>query len=86
MTRSQLVELVREVLKELDEANTTNVGGASFTPGQGAQYATPFAFGKAKRATNTLKRIGYKNVKKKKRPYSTKLIDYLQNENSNRKI
>ena len=78
MKRSDLVQLVREVLQELDEANTTNVGGASFTPGQGAQYATPFAFGKAKRATNTLKRIGYKNVKKKKRPYSTKLIDYLQ--------
>ena len=66
MKRSDLVQLVREVLQELDEANTTNVGGASFTPGQGAQYATPFAFGKAKRATNTLKRIGYKNVKKRK--------------------
>ena len=26
---------------------------------------------------------GYKNVKRKKRPYSTKLIDYLQNENNN---
>jgi len=36
MTRSQLVELVREVLNELDEANTTNVGGASFTAGAGA--------------------------------------------------
>ena len=67
MKRSDLVQLVREVLQELDEANTTNVGGASFTPGQGAQYATPFAFGKAKRATNTLKRIGYKNVKKKEK-------------------
>ena len=41
MTRSQLVQLVREVMQELDEANTTNVGGASFTAGAGAQYATP---------------------------------------------
>jgi len=28
MTRSKLVKLVREVMQELDEANTTNVGGA----------------------------------------------------------
>ena len=85
MTRSELISLVREVMSELDEANVTG-GTATFTPGTGAQYATPFAFGKDKRASKALKRIGYKNVKKKKRPYSTKLIDYLQNENSNRKI
>ena len=83
MKRSELVSLVREVMKELEEANVTNVGGATFTPGIGAQYATPFAFGKSKRATKALKNIGYKNVKRKKRPYSTKLIDYLQNENNN---
>jgi|TARA_R100000231_G_scaffold118094_1_gene88234 hypothetical protein len=82
MTRSELISLVREVMSELDEANVTG-GTATFTPGTGAQYATPFAFGKDKRASKALKRIGYKNVKKKKRPYSTKLIDYLQNENNN---
>ena len=82
MTRSELISLVREVMAELDEANVTG-GTATFTPGTGAQYATPFAFGKDKRASKALKRIGYKNVKKKKRPYSTKLIDYLQNENNN---
>ena len=82
MTRSELISLVREVMAELDEANVTG-GTATFTPGTGAQYATPYAFGKDKRASKALKRIGYKNVKKKKRPYSTKLIDYLQNENNN---
>ena len=82
MTRSELISLVREVMAELDEANVTG-GTATFTPGTGAQYATPFAFGKSKRATKALKNIGYKNVKRKKRPYSTKLIDYLQNENNN---
>lgn len=82
MTRSELISLVREVMTELDEANVTG-GTATFTPGTGAQYATPFAFGKDKRASKALKRIGYKNVKKKKRPYNTKLIDYLQNENNN---
>ena len=47
MKLSRLRELVKEVLQEyeLDEANTTNVGGATFPPGDGAQYATPYAFG-----------------------------------------
>ena len=42
MKLSELRKLVKEVLQEfeLEEANTTNVGGASFTPGDGAQYAT----------------------------------------------
>jgi hypothetical protein len=59
MTRLQLKEMIREVLQELDEANTTNVGGASFTPGDGAQYATPKWRGKATRAKKTLKKQGY---------------------------
>jgi hypothetical protein len=77
MTRSKLVQLVREVQQELDEANVTNSGGASFTPGEGAQYATPAAFGKATRAINTLKRQGYKQVSRPKRPSHTKAFDYL---------
>ena len=77
MKRSDLVQLVREVLQELDEANTTNVGGASFTPGQGAQYATPFAFVKGTRAKKTLKKIGFKQVSRPKRPSHTKGFDYL---------
>ena len=75
MTRSKLVQLVREVQQELDEANV--IGGASFTPGEGAQYATPAAFGKATRAINTLKRQGYKQVSRPKRPSHTKAFDYL---------
>ena len=77
MTRSQVVSLVREVLKELDEANTTNVGGASFTAGQGAQYATPKFLGKATRAKKTLTKIGFKQVSRPKRPSHTKGFDYL---------
>lgn len=61
MKISQLKELVREVLHELDEANVTG-GSASFSPGTGAQYATPFAFGKDKKAKKALKKIGYKQV------------------------
>ena len=77
MKRSQLVNIVREVLKELEEANVTNVSGASFTPGTGAQYATPFAFGKSNRAKKTLKKQGYKQVSRPKRPSHTKGFDYL---------
>lgn len=77
MTRSELVQLVREVMQEMNEANVTNVGGASFTPGEGAQYATPFAFGKGSRAKKSLKKIGYKQVSRPKRPSHTKGFDYL---------
>lgn len=80
MKKSELVSLVREVLQELDEANVTNVGGATFTPGDGAQYATPHAFSKGKnvnRATKLLKKLGYKKVERPKRPSHTKGFDYL---------
>ena len=77
MRKSELRSLVREVL---DEISTTGTG-ATFTPGTGAQYATPYAFSKNKkdnRATKFLKKIGYKKAKRPKRPLHTKLFDYLQ--------
>ena len=74
MKRSELVKLVKEML---DDINFTNAGGASFTPGSGAQYATPFAFGDAKRAKQTLKKQGYKQVSRPKRPSHTKAFAYL---------
>lgn len=77
MKRSDLVKLVKEVMQELDEANVTNVGGASFTPGDGAQYATPRAFGKGTKAKKTLTKLGYKQVSRPKRPSHTKGFDYL---------
>lgn len=77
MKKSKLVGLVREVMQELDEANVTNTGGASFTPGDGAQYATPKAFGKGHRAIKTLKGLGYKKQSRPKRPSHTKGFDYL---------
>jgi|TARA_R110000803_G_scaffold70529_1_gene133496 hypothetical protein len=76
MKRSELVDLVREVVKELEEANVTG-GTASFTPGSGAQYATPFAFGKGNKAKKTLTKLGYKKVSRPKRPSHTKGFDYL---------
>ena len=77
MTRSQLVDLVKEVMEEVNEANVTNVGGATFTPGDGAQYATPHFTGKATRAIKTLSKLGFKKQKRPKRPSHTKGFDYL---------
>jgi hypothetical protein len=80
MTLGQLKELVKEVMQELREQSSTGTG-ASFTPGTRAQYATPYAFGKKGKKNNATKygeKLGYKTVKTKKRPHSTKLFDYLQ--------
>lgn len=79
MKRSELVQLVQEVLQELDEANVTG-GSATFTPGTGAQYATPNAFSKSKkanRATKLLKNLGWKKQERPQRPSNTKMFDYL---------
>ena len=52
---------------ELDEMSTTGggAGAASFSPGTGGQYATPFAFRKKGQKANdkAYKEIGYKAVK-----------------------
>lgn len=53
--------------KEVDEASTTG-GSATFTPGTGGQYATPYAFskkGKYKDGGVYTKTYGYKLVPKK---------------------
>ena len=87
MKLSQLKELIKEVLKELNELSSTGTG-ATFTPGTGAQYATPYAFGKKNKknkATKYGEKLGYKTVKQKKRLYNTKMYDYLD-ENNTRKI
>ena len=76
MTRRKLRELVREVMQELDEANVTG-GTATFTPGDGMNYATPAAFGKATRAKKTLTKLRFKQVSRPKRPSHTKGFDYL---------
>jgi hypothetical protein len=68
MKRSKLVKAVREVIEEL--STTAGVAG----------YQTPFAFSKGNkknRATKQAEKLGYKTVKQKKRPYNTKMFDYL---------
>ena len=68
MNKKVIVQAVREVLEEL--STTAGVGS----------YLSKYAFGKKgvkNRATKKMEKLGYKLVKNKKRPYSTKLIDYL---------
>jgi len=72
--RSDLTKLIKEML---DEANITSTGGGSFPPGDGAQYATPKAFGKGNKAKKTLTKLGYKQVSRPTRPSHTKGFDYI---------
>ena len=68
MKRSKIVKAVREVIEEL--STTAGVAG----------YMTPYAFSKGNkknRATKQAEKLGYKTVKQKKRPYNTKMFDYL---------
>ena len=68
MKRSQVIKAVREVIEEL-----------STTAGAGS-YLSKYAFGKKgvkNRATKKMEKLGYKTIKRKKRPYNTKMFDYL---------
>ena len=69
MKRTFIKELLREVLNE--DGNVSGAIGA---------YLTPNAFarkGQGKNvATRTAEHLGMKTVKKKKYPYSTKMLDY----------
>ena len=77
MKKSELIQKIKEVLAEMSTTGT----GASFSPGAGEQYATPFAFSKKgagkNAATKQGERLGFKTVEKKKRPYNTKMFTYL---------
>ena len=60
-------EEYKRVLR-LKEQSSTSQGGASFTPGEGAQYATPYAFRKNKKSKGAADiyyyKLGYKPVPK----------------------
>jgi len=68
-------------IKGLDEMSTTG-GTASFTPGTGAQYATPFAFNPNKKANGTARnyyyKLGYKPVNKKELRKKAKGVEVKQ--------
>ena len=70
MKKSHLVNIIKEVLSE----------EGSVTGGVGP-IATPFAFSKKgagkNAATKQGERLGFKTVKRPKRPSNTKMFDYL---------
>jgi len=77
--KEELAEILREYIQEVLAETSTTGTGASFAPGTGAQYATPNAFSKSdrdNRATQFLKKMGFKKAERPKRPSSTKLVDY----------
>ena len=77
MNEEQIELLVRNKLKEISATGT----GASFTPGEGGQYATPYAFTGKKKApksnTNMYRKDGWKLVNKKKLAKKAKGIDVV---------
>lgn len=70
-------------MKSVSETSMTGGGasGASFTPGTGAQYSTPFAFNKDKKAEGSAAKyyykLGYKPVDFKKLRKQSKGTDYI---------
>jgi hypothetical protein len=75
MKKAELKNIIRDIVTELSSTGT----GAAFTPGTGAQYATPKAFGRTgeNKGTKFIKKLGYVRVQRPKRPSHTKLVDYL---------
>ena len=77
--KDRIREIVRKVLKEMSATGT----GASFTPGTGENYATPFAFNPNKKAKGSVynyyvKKLGFKLVDKEKLHKQAKGIDTKQ--------
>ena len=54
--------IVKEVIKKLKETSSTGAGGASMSPGTGAQYATKYAFSGKKKPKIYYYKLGFKNV------------------------
>jgi uncharacterized protein (DUF433 family) len=47
--RDRIINIIKEKLKNLSEESSTGAGGASFSSGEGAQYASKYSF---KKGTN----------------------------------
>jgi hypothetical protein len=65
------MDRLKKLVKQcLEETSSTNIGGATFTPGAGEQYSTPKAFNKNKKSKGAKNiyyyKLGYKNIPKHK--------------------
>ncbi len=81
--RKNYPDLYTGIKNQLEEVSVTG-GSASFTPGTGAQYATPFAFNKNKKADGTARnyyyKLGYKPVPKKNKDSGLEVKQLFQEE------
>jgi hypothetical protein len=84
--RKNYPDLYSGIKNQLEEISVSGggVAGASFTPGVGAQYATPFAFNKNKKADGTARnyyyKLGYKPVSKKNKDSGLEVKQLFQEE------
>ena len=70
-------KIVKDCIEEETLAEESSTGtGASFSPGQGEQYATPFAFSKKgdNKGTQNAEKMGFKKVNPKTK-YKAKTFD-----------
>ncbi len=81
--RKNYPDLYSGIKNQLEEVSVTG-GSASFTPGTGAQYATPFAFNKNKKSDGTARnyyyKLGYKPVPKKNKDSGLEVKQLFQEE------
>jgi len=79
LDEARLKELVQKHLEEIS-ATGAGAGAATFTPGEGANYATPYAFNPNKKAKGAQKiyyyKLGWKPVDAKKLHKQAKGIDH----------
>jgi len=81
--RKNYPDLYSGIKNQLEEVSVTG-GTGTFTPGTGAQYATPFAFNKNKKADGTARnyyyKLGYKPVPKKIKDSGVEVKQLFQEE------
>jgi len=73
VNEEQIELLVRNKLKEISATGT----GANFNPGEGGQYATPYAFKKKNETKDNFPKLGWKLVNKEKLAKKAKGIDVV---------
>ena len=80
INEEKVKELVRKRLKEMS-ATGGGAGAGHFTPGEGAQYATPYAFNPKKGAKGAQNiyyyKLGWKPVDVKKLHKQSKTVDHV---------
>ena len=88
--RKNYPDLYSGIKNQLEEISVSGggVAGANFTPGVGAQYATPFAFNKNKKANGTARnyyyKLGFKPVPKKIKGSGIETKQLFQEEESSK--